>query len=104
MKHFVLFASLYASLSAASPVSAQQTTPETRPSFSIELTAQEGQLLAGMLDQNIKQGGYQAAKQAIPIIDKMIEASAKAKVAADDAAKKAEFERMKAKSVEEKAP
>jgi hypothetical protein len=49
-----------------------------------------------MLDQAIKQGGYASAKQITPIMDKMIAASNKAKAAADEAAKKAEYERMKA--------
>ena len=66
------------------------------PPFTIELTAQEGALIAGMLDQAIKQGGYASAKQITPIMDKMVAASNKAKAAADEAAKKVEYERMKA--------
>ena len=82
-----------AALLAASAAFAQDAGP---PPFTIELTAQEGALIAGMLDQAIKQGGYASAKQVTPIMDKMIAASNKAKVAADEAAKKAEYERMKA--------
>jgi hypothetical protein len=69
---------------------------EIAPPFTVELTAQEGSLIAGMLDQAIKQGGYASAKQITPIMDKMIAAAQKAKAAADEAAKKAEYERMKA--------
>jgi hypothetical protein len=75
-----------------SPALAQQTPPP----FTVELTAQEGGLIAGMLDQAIKQGGYASAKQITPIMDKMVAASNKAKAAADEVGKKAEYERMKA--------
>ena len=84
---------IFAALLVASAALAQDAGP---PSFTVELTAQEGALIAGMLDQAIKQGGYASAKQVTPIMDKMIAASQKAKTAADEAAKKAEFERMKA--------
>jgi hypothetical protein len=79
-------------LALASAAFAQDAGP---PPFTIELTPREGALIAGMLDQAIKQGGYASAKQVTPIMDKMIAASQKAKTAADEAAKKAEFERMK---------
>ena len=86
-------------LALASAAFAQDAGP---PPFTVELTAQEGSLVMGLLDQTIKQGGYASAKQAIPIMDKMIAASQKAQAAAAEAAKKAEFERMKAD--EAKAP
>jgi hypothetical protein len=60
--------------------------------FSVELTAQEGALVMGLLDQTIKQGGYQSARQVSPIMDKMIAASQKAQAAAVAA----EFEKTKA--------
>ena len=82
-----------AALLAASAAIAQDAEP---PPFTVELTAQEGSLLMGMLDQSIKQGGYASAKQITPIMDKMIAASNKAKARADEASKKAEYERMKA--------
>jgi hypothetical protein len=88
-------------LLAASVAFAQDAGP---PPFTIELTAQEGALIAGMLDQAIKQGGYASAKQITPIMDKMIAASQKAQAAAAEAAKKAEFDRMKADEAKKPAP
>lgn len=80
---------LYALVSAA-------RADTSLPPFSVELTAQEGSLIMGLLDQAIKQNGYTAAKQAVPVMDKMIAASQKAQAMAAEAAKKAEFEQMKA--------
>lgn len=87
------FAIVFVALLAASVVFAQDAGP---PPFTVELTAQEGALVMGLLDQTIKQGGYASAKQAIPIMDKMFAASQKAQAAAAEAAKKVEFEQMKA--------
>jgi hypothetical protein len=84
MKRFALLAALLLS----TPALAQQATP-SGPPFSVELTAEEGSAVMNLLDQVIKSGGYASAKQVVPIMDKMVDASRKAKAVADLAAKNA---------------
>ena len=71
-------------LLAPLPALAQQPPA---PDVSLTLSAQEAQTVASILDGQIKAGGYQAARQIVPILDKLVAASQAAAKPAQEPAK-----------------
>lgn len=80
MKYLILALAILAPLPAFA-----QSAPA--PSVTLTLSATEAQTVASILDGQIKAGGYQAAKQIVPILDKLVAASQAAAKPAQEPAK-----------------